>query len=207
MIRINLLTAERQQIKKPAAFQPGQKLTVACSLILLVATLVVGWRYWTLRQESTGLDADIASAQQETARLHSIIEQVQQFEQRRTQLQQRVALIEQLRKDQTGPVHILDQVSRALPPMVWLANLKQSSDANEVTIDGWCTTLTSLSDFVMNLETSGYFRRSVEIVSSEAQPPSKDRPEVIKFSIKAQFQLPGSRPAASSSPPGAKARG
>ena len=53
--------------------------------------------------------------------------QVQQFEQRKAQLQQRVALIEQLRKDQTGPVHMLDQISRALPPMLWLTELKQTA--------------------------------------------------------------------------------
>ena len=54
-------------------------------------------------------------------------QQVQQFEQRKAQLQQRVALIEQLRKDQTGPVHMLDQISRALPPMLWLTELKQGA--------------------------------------------------------------------------------
>ena len=36
------------------------------------------------------------------------------------------ALIEQLRKDQTGPVHMLDQISRALPPMLWLTEMKQN---------------------------------------------------------------------------------
>ena len=61
-------------------------------------------------------------------------------------------LIEQLRKGQTGPVHMLDQISRALPPMLWLTELKQGADANEVVIDGRCTTLTGLSDFVANLE-------------------------------------------------------
>src|SRR5205085_426378 len=83
-------------------------------------------------------------AQQEAARLHSIIAQVQQFEQQKAQLQQRVLLIEQLRKEQTGPVHILDQVSRALPSMVWLLSLKQvPENPNDVMIVGRCTNLTS----------------------------------------------------------------
>ncbi len=195
MIRINLLTGERQVRKVAAPLQIGQKLTVACSLILLVATLLVGWRYWTLRQESARLDASIAQAQAETARLHSIIEQVQQFEQRRTQLRQRVALIEQLRRDQTGPVHMLDQISRALPPMVWLTRLQQGENANEVTIEGRGTMLTGLSDFVANLETSGYFRRSVEIVSSQSVSAQGARgaesSDIIQFTVRAQFQPPG----------------
>jgi type IV pilus assembly protein PilN len=193
MIRINLLTQERQQIRKVTPFQLGQKLTVACSLILLAAAVAIGWRYWSLREGSARLDAEIATAQTETARLHSIIEQVQQFEQRRTQLQQRVALIEQLRRDQTGPVHMLDQISRALPPMVWLRSLQQDAeDATSVTIEGRGATLTGLSDFVANLEASGYFRRSVEIVSSETEAATREGGDVIRFTISAVFEQPGS---------------
>jgi type IV pilus assembly protein PilN len=191
VIKVNLLTGERQVKKAAVPLLAGQKITVACSLILLVAALVVGWRYWLLQQESVALDASIAEAQTETTRLHSIIAQVQQFEQRRTQLQQRVALIEQLRRDQTGPVHMLDQISRALPPMVWLTRLQQGPTANDVSIEGRGTTLTGLSDFVVNLEASGYFRRSVEIVSSQIMELQNGGAEIIQFTIKAQFQQPG----------------
>lgn len=191
MIRINLLGGERQ-VKKAAAssWAAGQQLTIACSLILVTAVALVGWRFWTLRQESRRIDTAISQAQAETARMHSIIEQVQQFEQRRAQLQQRVVLIEQLRRDQTGPVHMLDQIGRALPPMVWLTRLQQGDDANDVTIEGRGTTLTGLSDFVSNLETSGYFRRSIEIVSSQSTPVRDGAGEIIQFSIRAQFQRP-----------------
>jgi type IV pilus assembly protein PilN len=202
MIRINLLAAERDRNKKKAVTlgTVGQKLTIGCSLILILAVLFIGWRYWTLGRESTQLDADISAAQQETQRLHSVIQQVQQFEQRKAQLQQRVGLIEQLRKGQTGPVHMLDQISRALPPMLWLTELKQVGP--DVVIDGRCTTLTGLSEFVSNLEASGYFKRSVEIVNTTAEGTSSG--ELIKFTIKALFQQPGeTAPAA----PGAKTGG
>src|SRR5439155_9029956 len=107
VIRINLLAVERKAAKKAgAAFQTGQKLTVACSAILVLAALLVGWRYLTLQRESSDLDKAIADAQQETTRLHSIIAQVQTFEQQKAQLQQRVVLVAQLRKRQTGRVHM-----------------------------------------------------------------------------------------------------
>jgi type IV pilus assembly protein PilN len=205
MIRINLLAAERKAVKKKLPFQAGQKLTVACSLILVVAALLIGWRYWDLGRESARIDQEISAAQQETARLRSIIQQVQQFEQRRAQLQQRVALIEELRKNQTGPVHMLDQISRALPSMLWLTDVKQSPDPNEVVIDGRATSLTSLSDFVANLETSGYFKRSVEIVSTQTEPITGPPGELIRFSIRAIFQQPGAKPPASRAPASAPA--
>ena len=204
MIRINLLAAEREKSKRKAVTlgTAGQKLTIGCSLILILAVLFIGWRYWALARDSNNIDAEIAAAQQETTRLHSVILQVQQFEQRKAQLQQRVVLIEQLRKGQTGPVHMLDQISRALPQMLWLTELKQSGTGNEVVIDGKCTTLTGLSEFVSNLEASRYFKRSIEIVDTKTETTGTS--ELIKFTIKATFQQPGdaAKPAA-----GAKAGG
>lgn len=208
MIRINLLAAERDKAKKKGAAvlgTAGQKLTVGCSLILILAVLFIGWRYWALTRDSSAIDAEIAAAQQETVRLHSVILQVQQFEQRKAQLQQRVVLIEQLRKGQTGPVHMLDQISRALPQMLWLTELKQAGTGNEVIIDGKCTTLTGLSEFVSNLEASGYFKRSIEIVDTKTETAATTPPsELIKFTIKAIFQQPGEAAAAT---PGAKTGG
>jgi type IV pilus assembly protein PilN len=164
----------------------------------------IGWRYWTLNRDSTRLDAQISAAQQETTRLHSVILQVQQFEQRKAQLQQRVVLIEQLRNGQTGPVHMLDQISRALPTMLWLTEVKQDAKSpNDVTIDGRSTTITGLSDFVVNLEASGFFKRSIEIVSTTTESMPGPPGELIRFSIKAVFQQAGdARTAAPAKPVG-----
>jgi type IV pilus assembly protein PilN len=190
MIRINLLSVERAKTTKKIAFQSGQKLAIGCSLILILAVVFIGWRYWTVTRDSTRLDDEITKSQAETTRLHSIIQQVQEYEQRKAQLQQRVVLIEQLRKGQTGPVMMLEQISRSLPPMLWLTELKQAAN-NDIVIDGNCTTLTGLSDFVANLEASGYFKRSIEIVSTTTEILSRAPGELIKFSIKAHFQRPG----------------
>lgn len=203
MIKVNLIAAEKPRAAKKAAWVPrvnlaGQKLTAGCMLILVAAGAVIGLRYWQLGRESAQLDQDVAEAQQETQRLHSVIAEVQKFEQRRGQLQQRVGLIEQLRKEQKGPVHVLDQISRAMPPMLWLTDLKQTPNSNEVVIDGRCAGLTGLSDFVANLEASGYFKRSVEIVSSQLETssvPTGLTGDLVKFSIKAQFELPSGRQA------------
>ena len=200
MIRINLLAVEKDRGKKKKAVTfgtTGQKLTIGCSIILLLAMSFIGWRFFSLSHESSQLDSEISSAQQETTRLHSVIQQVQQFEQRKAQLQQRVVLIEQLRKGQTGPVHMLDQISRALPPMLWLTAMKQANA--EVIMEGKATTLTGLSEFVSNLEASGYFKRSVEIVNTTTDPSNQASTSLIKFTIKAVFQQPGE--AAPAAPP------
>jgi type IV pilus assembly protein PilN len=189
MIRINLLTGARAQTaRKRVAIQAGQKITIGCSLILIFAALFIAWRYWALASASASLDADIAAAQQETTRLHAIIQKVQEFEQRRAQLSQRVVLIEQLRRDQTGPVHMLDQVSRALPPLLWLTEIKQTG--TDITITGVSTSQTGVSDYITSLEGTGYFKRSIDIVNTTTETLPRPPGELVRFTIKAQFQAP-----------------
>jgi type IV pilus assembly protein PilN len=200
MIRINLL-AERETSKKASTpFLAAQRVTIGCGLIVIATLGTIGWWYLALGRESAAVDADISAAQQETTRLRVILAQVQQFEQQRAQLEQRVGLIEQLRKSQTGPVHLLDQISRAMPPMLWLTELKQTDKTpNEVVIDGRSTTLTGVSDFVKNLEESGYFKRSIDIVSSTTESIPQPPGELIKFQLRAQFQQ--QEPAKTAVPP------
>jgi Tfp pilus assembly protein PilN len=91
---------------------------------------------------------------------------------------------------------MLDQISRALPQMLWLTELKQAT-GTDVVIDGKCTTLTGLSEFVSNLEASGYFKRSIEIIDTKTEMAGTPPSEIIRFSIKATFQQPGeAKPAA-----------
>jgi type IV pilus assembly protein PilN len=191
MIRVNLIAAERRSRPLPA-LTAEQKIAAGVVAVLLVTLFLVGWRYWSLRQESNRLDVDIAAAQQETARLRSVLQEVQSFEQRKADLQQRATLIERLRQSQSAPVHMLDEISRALPPALWLTQLKQTDDS--VVIDGRCLELTGLSDFAANLEASGYFKKAIEIVSSQTEEVPVPPGQVVRFSIKAQFQHPGGGP-------------
>jgi type IV pilus assembly protein PilN len=204
VIKINLISAERRATKKKVVFDKTQQITAVCGCILVVTLAVVGWRVWGIHRDETRVDTQVADAQRETARLHAVLTQVQQFEQRKAQLQQRVTLIEQLRRDQIGPVHMLDQISVALPASVWLAELKQTPVPNEVIIDGRSLSLTGLSDFVANLERSGYFQRSVEIISSTTD--TNGQGELIRFQIRAVFKTPGEPAATAADAKGAGAQ-
>jgi len=201
VIKINLLPSERKVAKKRAVLSGAHQITAACAGILILTGAVIGWRYWVITRDTTQMQTSVDEAQRETTRLHSVIVQMQQFEQRKTQLQQRVTLIEKLRQDQVGPVHMLDQISLALPELVWLIEIKQGAASNDVLIDGKSLALTGLSDFVANLERSGYFERSVEIVSSTTESGTASTPEVVKFQIKAVFKAPTAESAAVASAP------
>ena len=157
MIRINLLAAERGPAKKTRAaggVTTAQRVTIGAALILLSTLVSVGWWYWTLHERSNRLDEEILAAETKAQQLRSVLAQVQKYETRKAVLQQRVTLIEQLRRGQSGPVHILDEVSKALPDRLWLVSMAQRD--KDFTFDCRTTSLTGVSDFVANLEASGW---------------------------------------------------
>ena len=201
MIRINLLAAERRAAKAASpGFQAGQKMMVIGSLALVLTVVGVGWRYWAIGQEKAQVVREIDAAKREEARLQEILKQVQEFENRRKLLESRVALIDELRKGQSAPVHMIDQISKSLPEMTWLTAMQQSGYT--LTMQGRCLTLTSLSDFIGNLEASRYFIRPVEIIETKTDT-ADNGPELIVFTIRGTFQMSGVVSEAPP-PPGAK---
>jgi len=172
------------------------------SLLLVLTIALLGWRFWALREQKAEVGRQIEAANREEQRLQEILKQVQDFENRRKVLEARVALIDELRKGQTAPVHMVDQISKALPDMTWLTTMQQSGYT--LTIQGRCLTLTSLSDFIGNLEASRYFIRPVEIIESSVVPGEPGGPELIQFTIRGTFQMAGVESVAPP-PPGGKA--
>ena len=191
MIRINLLAVERERTRKRIIIPAAHRVTIAASLVLLLTLLGIGWWFWYLHQKSAALDSEIAKAQVETQQLRGVLAQVQKFESRKAQLQQRVTLIEQLRRGQAGPVHVLDEISRALPDRLWLTEVSQKG--NDFTLTGMTTSLTAVSDFIANLESTNWFKKPVEIIDSQVQSDEKTG-DLFKFSLKAVFDDPNAPP-------------
>jgi len=199
MIRINLLGVERQKSRRAtAAFDGSRHTSLACMAVVVVTALGIGGWYWALAQASARVDADIAAAQNEAARLRPLLAEVQQFEARRAQLQQRVALIQQLRGGQSIPVQLLDMLSKSVPDMLWLTDVEQKDTA--VTIQGLSTTLIAVSDLVGNLGSTPLLKKPIEIVNTEVQTQQQQSPQpqpgsgsgqpnvdLIKFTVKAQI--------------------
>lgn len=192
MIRINLVDTERLENKSPGRVgQIGRKVTFAGTLILIVTLILVGWRHRATGQSETQLASDSSAARRDEARLAQVLKQVTEFEARRTLLQQRATLIDEWRRGQQAPVQIIDQISRSLPSLTWLTRIKQ--EGYQVAIEGECTSLTELSDFVGNLEATRYFRRPVEIVVSEVASGPRGASDLMRFTIRATFQMAGNR--------------
>ena len=189
MIRINLMAVERGR-STTRRFRPeiGNKVTLACCAIFVAVLAVVVWQSRLAGRETARLDDDLLDVNQELAAMADVVGRRNQFEARSTEMARRVALIEELRNGQSGPVRMLDQVSRGLPEGVWLTELRQ--EGANITIQGRATNLTVLSDLVVALESSGYFALPVDIVDSQLEPQTEG--DVVRFELRAEFLVPSS---------------
>ena len=111
MIRINLIGGAPGQAPQRAAMDMAQRVTVACSVILVVTIVVIGWRYWSLRQEAVQVQQELVAATQELGRLDTVIDQVTALDARREELSRTVTLVDQLQHHKSRPVRMLDEVS------------------------------------------------------------------------------------------------
>jgi type IV pilus assembly protein PilN len=191
MIRINLLAVERERSRTRVLISPAHRVTIGATIILVGTAVLIGWWFFSLRQQSTRVDEDLARAEMETRQIRSVLEQVRKFESQKALLQQRVSLIEELRKGQYAPVHLLDEISKSLPDRLWLSELTQTG--SDFAIGGMTDSLTAVSDFVANLEATKWFKKPVEIIDSRVMTDAKAG-DLIRFQIKAQFVDPSAPP-------------
>lgn len=162
MIRINLLTEARgAAARKKTAFLPsGARLN---NLILLggvaVGLLYIGIMALILTSRSRHLDEDIARANEEVARLRSIIDEVKGYETKKASLEAKIQLINDLKTNQKGPVRLMDEISKALPDLVWLIDLNVSGQ--QVNLKGRTLSPNAVAAYLENLKKSPFFAEPV----------------------------------------------
>lgn len=181
MIKVNLLAT--QPGAAPAReWLPRDQRSALLGLGILVATAagVGGWWFY-LHHQGAVVDTRIAGAEAELARLKDAAKLVDLMTARKNELNERLSLIERLRAAKRAPVALLETVSRSLPEGLWLTEIKQTGPS--VQIDGRATSLTAVTDFTERLQTSGYFQKPVEILTTSTE--AIDDANVVKFSVKA----------------------
>ncbi|MBI3932633.1 MAG: PilN domain-containing protein [Acidobacteria bacterium] len=169
MIRINLLAADRPtgQKKKAAAGAPGALQAYLFLGLFGGGALVACGALWWFKSARIGeLDTQIGAAKKRQSELQAIKAKVDEYEAQKRQLDAKIALIERLQAEQSGPVHMLDEISQAVPDFVWLTSLDQTGSG--IRIKGESNGLTSVADFITNLLHAGH--------SSCAEPAPPDRP-------------------------------
>ncbi len=160
MIKINLL-AERKPSREKAPIltvSEGEGTWKMYILLAIIAIVIlgIGWRWFSLEQKTKSLKAAHVEADKELKRLEEVRKKGDLYQKQKDLLERKVNLILDLKRNQTVPVHILDQISKNLPDFLWLDSLSEKNYV--LTINGKATTYTAVSNFYNNLDKSSYFQ-------------------------------------------------
>jgi type IV pilus assembly protein PilN len=162
LIRINLLT----EAKAAAARKRAPMLPTGARLnnLLFFGGLALGVLYLAIfgllaLSERKRLDDDIAKARLEADRLKSIIEEVKEYEAKKSSLESKIQLINALKTNQKGPVRLMDEISKALPDLVWLTTLDVAN--NLITMKGKTLSPNAVATYLENLKKSPFFAEPV----------------------------------------------
>ena len=157
MIRINLLGHETAKPKRRAMpeFSIGGSENAPFVLAVVAVVFIVGAAWWWQDRSLRGLRTRNQEVTAEHEQLADTALRVAELEDRRASVNQRLGVIVDLKKSQSGPVMLLDQISRELSDSVWLTDMTLS--AGNVAIIGEGLSELAITDFAQNLRVSTFF--------------------------------------------------
>lgn len=151
MIRINLLPVRAAQKKEKLVSQ------VAVLIVSLVATAVICAGLQTmLSAKIEDTQKQIQDANTEIANLNKKIGEVDKIKKLTADLENKRKVLASLEEGRSGPVRLLDELSKAIPDKVWIDSF-QVSGAN-VAISGSGLTEEDVAVFMRALEESEYYK-------------------------------------------------
>ncbi len=158
MIKINLVA----EGKKPAVarksaggerrgFAPSGDMSQYFLLGgLVLGLLIFGIWWWQLNSRIQANNESIRIAEERVRELEEFIRQVDEAEAKEAALNQKINVITDLKNNQSGPVEVMDEVSKALPELLWVDRLDQQGTG--VTISGRAFNTQAVSNFIANLD-------------------------------------------------------
>jgi type IV pilus assembly protein PilN len=186
MIRINLLPVRAAQKK---ARLHGQLAVAGLALITVVVVCVMVYTSMAVRIASQ--KKEIARIEQEINSLKKIIGEVASIKQLQKEYQAKLDVLSDLKEKKSGPVHLLDELSRVLPEKMWLDDFKESG--GNISIKGVGLNEATAARFMRDLEGSPYFQ-GVELKVTEQQI-QKSGMKLQKFDLTCKTDRPVARTA------------
>jgi type IV pilus assembly protein PilN len=180
MIRINLLPVRAAQ--KKARLQ-GQLVVLVLSLVLV--SLICGGLYTTVAMKISAEKKEIAEIDKEINRLKKTLGEVAQFKKLQKEFQGKLDVLAKLKEKKTGPVHLLDELSRVLPDKLWLSSVKESG--GRVSIQGVGLNEETVARFMRDLEASPYYQQVELRVTEQTKQGSL---KLQKFQISCRVETP-----------------
>ena len=160
MIKINLVAeAPAAAARKRARpeFSLGAKQGDILLLVVLGISVVVVGTNWLLLKNTRDELRDIRQQRRvERDELQPYIDKVEELETKRDRLKHKINVINTLKQNQRGPVRIMDEVSRALPDLVWLTKMDLSGTS--LALQGIAMDENAVANYIANIDGSPFFQ-------------------------------------------------
>ena len=173
MIRINLLPV-REERKKEKARQVISIGVLSIIFVLIAITFIhirVAGQINSLKNQISGTDKEIK-------RLTKEVGDIKKYEKKKKDLQKKIDVIEMLTVKKTGPVRMLDELTKTVPSKLWISKMEER-DFN-LSLEGIALDNETIASFMGNLERSSSFT-NVELIQSRQHV--QDGLKLEKFGI------------------------
>jgi Tfp pilus assembly protein PilN len=161
-----------------------------------VAVLGVATPMWLKgRGQVASLKPRLEAAQREQHRYAALVARKRQFELARDSVIYQIEVIKGIDRDRYTWPHILDAVTKALPPYTWLVNMQSrasetdSGGAPSFQITGKTVDMQAFTRFLRNLEESPFIEAVAPVSTGLVTDQGRD---VTTFVISARYQIPDS---------------
>ncbi len=179
MIKINLLPTKRKVPKKVTELQ--QQMVLG-GLIVVLVMIGIGYFWIALNNRIKTLEQEKAAAESKIRDQDKQLKEVKNVEDERKKVLDKIDVIDQLKKNQTGPVRLLDEVSKALPAGVNLTLLSEKK--GQVDIEGTAFTNNDIVRFIDNLKAQVYF---TEIFLMETKQVTIEGTDIYNYKLQFKF--------------------
>lgn len=194
----------------PAPSRSG--LTAAAAIAVAIAVLGVGGGFWYQDRELASIDDRLQQELADSARFSAVIGERKAVIARRDSLIAQLGIIQQIDDSRYVWPHILDEISRALPPFTWITTISQTSakpiiaprDTSKAKADstkapppaepqvafqivGNTVDIQALTRFMRVLESSAFVQN---VTINKSNVMLIDNREVTEFTLDVQYQKP-----------------
>ena len=174
MIRINLLPFRAARKKENVKRQ----ITIYVLTVSLIFS-AMGYFFWSLSSQLSALRDEEKNIQAELKRFDKAIREISEYEERIAELKAKLDVIKGLEKKKTGPVHLLDEISMAVPSQqLWLRSFEERGGL--LTLEGTAMDNETVALFMNNLESKDHIT-SVDLQSATLRDLPQFRLKVSDF--------------------------
>jgi type IV pilus assembly protein PilN len=179
MIRINLLPFRAARKKENIRRQ-----LMVYGLSVVLTFCIMGYTFFYLSSTLAGLKEDQKRIQDELKGYEQTIKRIGELEKKIKEIRAKLEVIRELEKNKTGPVHLLDEISMAVPrEKLWLNSMKESKGT--LTLTGTAMDNETIALFMTNLEKSEYIS-GVDLQSAKLRNISEYKLNVADFVLEAK---------------------